>query len=185
MSPHPDLIPRPSNARSGTAASLAPVLANTKALEALPHNEEWWQSIFANCPVGVAIGDTNGRYVATNSSFQRMLGYTGEGMPADCNLFTESVTEKGVYFKNEKQHRRKDGSLIWLQIGVCRVPADQSLPQFLVALVEDITERKRAEEVSRENENRSGRFWIIAQTWSFSRIRKDAIFTSTEDSKRP
>jgi formate hydrogenlyase transcriptional activator len=154
MSPHPDLFPPPSNARSGTAASLAPVLANTKALGALPHNEEWWQSIFANCPVGVAIGDTNGRYMATNSSFQRMLGYTGEDMPADCNLFTESVTEKGAYFKNEKQHRRKDGSLIWLQIGVCRVPADQSLPQFLVALVEDITERKRAEEVSHENEIR-------------------------------
>lgn len=38
--------------------------------------EERWRSVFENSAVGVALTDLNGRFIATNSVYQRMLGYT-------------------------------------------------------------------------------------------------------------
>ena len=39
-------------------------------------SEERWRSVFENSAVGVALTDLNGRFIATNLVFQRMLGYT-------------------------------------------------------------------------------------------------------------
>src|SRR6188474_540056 len=35
-----------------------------------------WRSVFNNSAIGVAVADTNGRVLATNLTYQKMLGYS-------------------------------------------------------------------------------------------------------------
>jgi PAS domain S-box-containing protein len=104
--------------------------------------------------------DPGGRFLATNSAFQKMLGYTEEEIgrltflelthedyrESNWQLVTELLEGKRRQFQIEKQYRRKDGSLIWVSNNVSLVPGTKSMPRFLMALSEDITERKQTEE---------------------------------------
>jgi signal transduction histidine kinase len=48
-------------------------------------------------------------------------------------------------FQLEKRYRRKDGRLIWVRLTASRVADTETVQQFAMAIVEDITERKQAE----------------------------------------
>lgn len=136
-----------------------------RAEEALRNSEERWRSVFENSAIGVALTDLNGRFLATNHVFQAMVGYTEEELraltfldltheyyqQANWSLITELVEEKRRQFQIEKEYRRKDGSSIWVSNNVSLVPGNER-PRFIMALSEDITERKRAEAKLRRSE---------------------------------
>ncbi len=138
------------------------------AEEALRRSEERWRSVFENSAIGVALTDLKGRFLATNPIFQKMLGYTEEEFQTlsfldithedhrDANwaLVTELLEGKRDQFQIEKQYKRKDGSLIWVRNNVSLVPGTESMPQFIMALSEDITERKQAKEALQQSEER-------------------------------
>src|SRR5258705_12832959 len=46
----------------------------------------------------------------------------------------------------EKRYLRKDGSVIWVRTTVAKVPGEDGEPRYVVAMVEDITERRHAEQ---------------------------------------
>jgi PAS domain S-box-containing protein len=137
-----------------------------RAEEALRNSEERWRSVFENSAIGVALTDLNGRFLATNHVFQAMLGYTEEELraltfldlthehyvQANWSLITELVEEKRRQFQIEKKYRRKDGSSIWVSDNFSLVPGTERMPQFIMALSEDITERKGAEAKLRRSE---------------------------------
>ena len=127
---------------------------------------ERWRSVFENSAIGVALTDLTGRFLATNPVYQRMLGYSEEELRALCfldvthadyleanrALAAELLDGKRQQFQIEKQYRRKDGSLIWVRNNVSLVPGTETTPRFIMALSEDITERKRAEEALYKSE---------------------------------
>jgi PAS domain S-box-containing protein len=137
-----------------------------RAEEALRKSEERWRSVFENSAIGVALTDLNGRFLATNHVFQAMVGYTEEELRAvsfhdvthednrEANraLISELVEGKQRQCQIEKQYRRKDGSLIWVSNNVSLVPGTERVPRFIMALSEDITQRKRAEEALQRSE---------------------------------
>jgi PAS domain S-box-containing protein len=61
-------------------------------------------------------------------------------------LVTELVEGKRDQFQFEKQCRHKDGSLVWVRNNVSVGAQYRETQPFLLALSEDITERKKAEE---------------------------------------
>ncbi len=136
------------------------------AEEALRKSEERWRAVFENSAIGVALTDLSGRFLATNSAFQKMLGYTGEEIvtltflelthedyrESNRQLVAELLEGKRTQFQIEKQYRRKDGSSIWVSNNVSLVPGTKSMPRFLMALSEDITERKQTEETLRRTQ---------------------------------
>ena len=136
------------------------------AEDALHRSEERWRAVFENSAIGVALTDLRGRFLATNSAFQRMLGYSEEEIgrltflelthedyrESNWQLVTELLEGKRRQFQIEKQYRRKDGSLIWVSNNVSLVPGTKSMPRFLMALSEDITERKQTEEALRRSQ---------------------------------
>jgi len=123
-------------------------------------SEERWRSVFENSAIGVALSDLNGRFLATNPVYQVMLGYTDEELrklsfldithdedfESNRTLVGELLAGKRRQFQIEKQYRRKNGSLVWVRNNVSIVPGTERQPGFLMALSEDITERKQAEE---------------------------------------
>ncbi|HEV2379356.1 MAG TPA: sigma 54-interacting transcriptional regulator [Terriglobia bacterium] len=136
--------------------------------EALRKSEERWRSVFENSAIGVALTDLNGRFLAANSVYQKMLGYGEEELrtlsfvditheddrEANWELATELLEGKRQQFQIEKRYRRKDGNLVWVRNNVSLVPGTETMPRFIMALSEDITERKRAEEGLHHSEER-------------------------------
>jgi len=137
-----------------------------RAEDALRKSEERWRSVFENSAIGVVLTDLFGRFLATNHVFQAMVGYTEEELravnfldlthedyrQANWALITELVEGKRRQFQIEKKYRRKEGSLVWVGNNVSLVPGTERVPRFIMALSEDITERKRAEDTLRASE---------------------------------
>jgi formate hydrogenlyase transcriptional activator len=131
-------------------------------------SEERWRSVFENSAIGVALTDLNGRFLDTNPVYQKMVGYSQEELQAlsfldithagdrEANwaLAAELREGKRQEFQIEKQYRRKDGSLIWVRNNVSLVPGTESMPRFIMALSEDITERKTTEAALQKSEER-------------------------------
>ena len=137
-----------------------------QAEDALFKSEERWRSVFENSAIGVALTDMSGRFLATNAAYLNMLGYTQEEIgeltflelthedhrEANWQLVTELLEGKRQQFQIEKQYRRKDGGVIWVSNNVSLVPGTKSMPRFVMALSEDVTERKRTEEKLRQSQ---------------------------------
>jgi PAS domain S-box-containing protein len=127
-------------------------------------SEERWRSVFENSAVGVALTDLNGRFLASNPVYQKMLGYTGEELQklsfADIThedyrednwkLMRELLGGTRRRFEIEKQYRRKNGNLMWVRNHVSIVPGTARGPEFLMAIVEDITDRKNLNQARSE-----------------------------------
>ncbi len=136
--------------------------------EILRNSEERWRSVFENSAIGVALTDLNGHFMAANPIYQKMVGYTEEELRAlsfvdithedyresNWALATELLEGKRQQFQIEKHYRRKDGRLIWVRNNVSLVPGSERVPRFIMALSEDITERKEAEEALHKSEER-------------------------------
>ena len=122
--------------------------------------EERWRSVFENSAIGVALTDLDGRFLAANPVYEKMVGYTEEELQKlsfldvtleeylepNRILIRELLEGNRQQFQIEKQYRRKNGSLIWVRNNVSLVPGSERVPQFLMALSEDITESRRVEE---------------------------------------
>src|SRR5258705_11194488 len=80
-------------------------------------------------------------------------------------LITEMLEGKRRQFQIEKKYRRKDGSLVWVSNNVSLVPGTERVPRFIMALSEDITERKRAEDTLRASEASCLDAQRLTRTW--------------------
>jgi diguanylate cyclase (GGDEF)-like protein/PAS domain S-box-containing protein len=140
-----------------------------KALEeALRESEERFRTIFEQTAVGVSIADPQRRLLETNAAYQEMTGYSEEELfnkpiaeishpddvPADDELHRELLSGRVERYQREKRYIRKDGEIVWVILTVSAVRDAEGRPRFLIGVVEDITERKRAEERLRESEER-------------------------------
>ena len=137
-----------------------------RAEEELRASEERWRAVFENSAVGIALTDPQGTYMGSNRAYQEMVGYTDEelrGMSYLDITFEEDQKinralagelweGKRRQFQLEKRYRRKDGTGIWVRATTSVTPDAQGKSRFGMAIVEDITERKRAEEALRRSE---------------------------------
>src|ERR1700746_822876 len=163
--------------------------------QALRKREERWSSVFENSAIAVALTDLTGRFLATNHVYQTIVGYTEEELRALCfldithedyreanwALITELLEGKRRQFQVEKKYLRKDGSSIWVSNNVSLVPGTERVPRFIMALSEDITQRKRAEEALQWSEGYLAEAQKLTHTGSWVwNLRTDALFWSQE-----
>jgi PAS domain S-box-containing protein len=142
----------------------AEIAERTRTEEALRASEERWRAIFENSAVGIAMVDSNGRLIAANPAMQRMLDYTADELLTlslpnlthddDFLLSRASMAElvEGTrqQYDMQKRYRRKDGSVIWVNASGSVVPGSDRMQRFLVEIIEDITDRKLAEDSLRK-----------------------------------
>jgi diguanylate cyclase (GGDEF)-like protein/PAS domain S-box-containing protein len=140
------------------------ITESKRAVEALRESEEKLRGLYELSPLGIALTAMDGRYVEFNESFRHICGYTEEELKAldywsltpskyeaDEARQLESVLNTGRYGPYEKECLRKDGRMVPLRLNGMLVMGSDG-QKYVWSIVEDITERKRAEAVLRENE---------------------------------
>jgi len=123
-----------------------------------------FQDIFNSSPIGIAVESLEGQPLFVNPALCSMLGFSEEEMcskhcvecspPEDAKkdwaLFEQLRAGSIDHYQIEKRFFRRDGSLMWGRSSISLLNRRPS-PLVLV-MVEDITEKKRAEEALRESE---------------------------------
>jgi PAS domain S-box-containing protein len=127
----------------------------------LREDEQWLKAIFDQAAVGVAQTDATTKcFVRCNQRFCDLLGYTPAEMarlsqpeithPQDLGPDVENLERlcNGTIreYTREKRYVRKDGSFVWASVAVSGIGATGVSPTAFIAVVLDITERKRRDE---------------------------------------
>jgi len=132
--------------------------------EALRFSEELFRSAMHHSPIGMGIVALDGRWKEVNPALCLIASYSREELTA---TDFQSITHPGdkdqddrylhLLFSRqidncqiEKRFVRKDKSIVWVQVNVSLVTDPENRPTYFVCQIQDITERKRAEEEIRQ-----------------------------------
>lgn len=149
----------------GTVSVVALSVASTlrsrqESAEALAESEGRFRTTFEQAAVGIAHVDSDGHFLRVNERLCDILGYSRNELlattfqqithPDDikANLKQVRQLQQGEIksFSTEKRYLRKDGSAFWANLTVGQTRDERGLPGYSIAVVEDITQRKRMEE---------------------------------------
>ena len=126
--------------------------------------ENLFRAVFDNSGVGIAIMDTQQKFLQSNFVFQHMLGYTAaelaglslrdithpDDLTAEAAQIKKSLRETHESsYRTEKRYIRKDGKIIWGRLTATIVRDEAGKAQFGIGVVEDISERKLTEQVEK------------------------------------
>ncbi len=152
---------------TGAVVTVVDITERKRAEEKLRANEQLFRSIFENAQIGISIFGIEAQSYLTNRAMQEMLGYSEKELrgleqwngiihPEECiiNAKRYAAIIEGKRDADEYENRfiRRDGRIV-VGNGRFQLLRDAAgKPQYLVALNEDITERKRAEVALQESE---------------------------------
>jgi diguanylate cyclase (GGDEF)-like protein/PAS domain S-box-containing protein len=136
------------------------------AEEQLRESNEKLRNLFDLSPLGIALTDMQGRYVEFNEAFRRICGYSNEELrQLDYWKLTpqeyaeqeahqlDCLEQGGRYGPYEKEYIRKDGTRVPLQLNGMLVTGRDG-QRYIWSIVEDISERKFAEQRLQEDQER-------------------------------
>lgn len=134
-----------------------------KVEETLHESERLFRGIYEQAPIGIALIDSiTGRFLQINPRYVEIIGRTEEEMQRttfmaishpddlqeDLDNMARLLTGQIKSFNMKKRLFRGDGSIIWVKLTVVPLWEDtkQVYPKVHIAMLEDITEQKRADE---------------------------------------
>jgi len=138
-----------------------------KAVEwALQESERRFRQIFEQAPIGLALSDEGTHLVETNAAFCAMVGYSSDELrsmtfrdithPDDLAASADFV---GKLFRGElataeteKRYLHRSGRVVWGHLRLSALRDSQGHLTRFIALVEDITARKAAEQALSQSE---------------------------------
>ncbi|MBS1810057.1 MAG: PAS domain S-box protein [Acidobacteria bacterium] len=136
---------------------------------ALRQSEEHFRVLFEGVGVGnVECEAGTGRYLMVNRKMEEITGYTADELTAmsffqithpddvadNRQRYEIFIQEKSSNFAVEKRYIRKDGSPIWVNVTSTLLCDANGNPWRTIAVVQDISERKRMEATQQESERR-------------------------------
>ncbi len=152
--------------------------------ERVAESEERFRSLFENATIGIYRTTPGGRIVMANPTLVRMLGYSAFEELSVRNLkengfepsyprlqFVKRIEEQGEIRGLESAWKRRDGSVIHVRESARAVKGSDGKALYYEGTVEDITERKRAEEAVEESERRFRAIFETAQEIIFLKGR--------------
>ncbi|MFH1050220.1 MAG: PAS domain S-box protein [bacterium] len=138
-----------------------------RAENILRESEERIRNIFENAPFGIYQTSLEGKILFANPALMRMLKYDTIGTllsldvseqgylrQHDRAVFLEKLNRESRVYDFHAQWIAKDGSIIYISENARLVKDDIGKNMYIEGMVEDITERLKAEEKLRENEEK-------------------------------
>jgi PAS domain S-box-containing protein len=129
------------------------------AEDARHHSDIQFRAIFENSPIGIGLTDTQGKIIDINPALSQMFGYSKEEVCGklvndyiplkefrrDIRGYEKLIRGKSKRWEKEKCIRHKNGKFLWIGISLSTIPGKNGETKFLLAMIEDISERKQTE----------------------------------------
>jgi PAS domain S-box-containing protein len=143
--------------------------------ESLREGEKRFHAIFDLAAVGIAQVNLNGHWMLMNQKLSDILGYSFDELrnmtlqqishPDDIEPHLAHIRRllagEVPSYTMEKRYICKVGSILWVNLNVTLVRDHHGEPEYFIAIVEDISERKKTQDALRESEER---FRLMADT---------------------
>jgi PAS domain S-box-containing protein len=153
------------------AAPIAQGIERKRAEQALRESDERFRSAFDHAAIGMALVASDTRPLKVNHSLCELLGYSEQELlgatfqslthPDDLDSSIAHVRRvlagEAQAFQMEKRYIHKRGHPVWVILSASLLRDGDGRPLYLISQVQDITERKLAEEALRESEERARR----------------------------
>ncbi|MEG3958267.1 PAS domain S-box protein [Microcoleus sp. herbarium2] len=170
---------------------------------ALAQSAQRFRATFEQAAVGMAQATVEGKFLLVNQKLCEILGYSRqelvekrfqeitwpEDLASEQELVRQLLAGEIENYSLEKRYTRKDGELVWANLTVSLL-REQNGTQFLMGVVEDIRERKQAEESLRlRAEELSWTAQMLAKTTNVLRKRNQELdqfaYVVSHDLKAP
>ena len=130
-----------------------------EAEEALRQSEGRYRTVVKQAAEGIFIVDIQTKLILeANAAYRNLLGYTAQDMLGlgltlydvvahdheSIDRYVSRILENRVQFIGERRHRRKDGSIVDVEVGSSVISYGDG--EALCVIVHDITERRRSAE---------------------------------------
>lgn len=126
----------------------------------LEDSEERFRGTFEQAAVGISHVSLTGQLMRINERFAQIAGYPKEelekltfqtithpqDLDADLDQYKLLLSDKIKTYQMDKRYLRKDGNIVWVNLTVSLVRNPDKSPKYAIAVVQDITDRKTAEE---------------------------------------
>jgi PAS domain S-box-containing protein len=126
----------------------------------LNRSEGRFRATFEQAAVGIAHVGPDGRWQRVNRRLCDIVGYTREellertfqdithpdDLDTDLGYLQQVLAGEIPTYSREKRYIRKDGSTVWINLTVALVRRASGEPGYFISVVEDISERKAAED---------------------------------------
>ncbi len=136
--------------------SVREMRSTAKRTAALESSEQNFRQSFEEAPIGMAVVGLDDRYVQVNTRFCEMVGYSEDELRArtTCEITHRDDIDKTRQLARrllketvpscvEKRYLRKNGDVIWANRTTCVIRDESGKPRHYLAMVEDITQRRK------------------------------------------
>lgn len=180
-----------------------------RAEQALRASEVRFRSLFESADVAIVISDMNGELLEANPALTRLLGLTAAELaalplsayihPDDTAIHDDLIQElhegKRQRYQIERRYLRKDGEVMWGRLTVTLARQADGKPMYRIAMLEDITEERQAQEqlnaayrdLERRVQERTRALIalntvasVVSRSLEVREIARDALAVSTE-----
>jgi PAS domain S-box-containing protein len=155
---------RDGNAIRGAVVLFTDVTESKRVAEELRESNEQFRTAFENAPIGKALVAPDGRFLKVNGALSEIVGYSeGELLARDFqsishpdDLDADLAQVRQVLdgalrsYQMEKRYFHKAGHVVWVMLTVSLVRDGQGRPLYFISQIQDISQRKRAEEELRQ-----------------------------------
>ncbi len=146
--------------REHLVAVVRDVTERRRAEALLRESEERFHQAFSSAAVGMAIVSLDGRWLDVNGALCRQLGYSSaemrtltfqevthpDDLESDIEQIRQLLSGDTTSYIIEKRYIHRGGAVIWVLLAVSLVRDAGGTPLYFLAQVQDISERKAAEE---------------------------------------
>src|SRR6185503_19592571 len=136
--------------------------------------ENRYQLAFEHAPIGIAVVNFDYSFRRVNAALCEALGYTvqellqlrfidithADDLARDTKLAEKLFRGDIPSYRVEKRFLRKDGQVAWLDVTAVIIRGDGGDPLYGMLMLDNITDRKRAEEALRTSEERYRSFVV-------------------------
>ena len=150
------------------AGTILDITERKRTEEALAESEQRFRSTFEQAAVGLCHVAPGGKFLRVNKKLCDLLGYTShellgcsfqeitypDDLEADLENVRQVLADEIKTYSMEKRYIRKDGSHFWADLTVSLTRDPSGAPRYFISVVEDITDRKNAEDAMRLSEQR-------------------------------
>ncbi len=146
------------------AGSVNDITEVKRQQEALKISEETFRSAMESASIGMALVQPDGRWLTVNPALCTLLGYSREELLAndfqsithpedlggDLEMVSKVLNNELPAYQLEKRYYHKSGRIIWALLNVSLVRYADGRPNYFIAQIQDITERKEMERIKSE-----------------------------------